>query len=108
MRTMRTLLVFGFLLGMLTSLINAHAVRGRPTENYNSEHFSARSFSELKENSMRAMKANYEATANSELSLEAKVMLMNTEVNTRILHKTKQKYTKNGSLVHCQKHTDVL
>ena len=72
------MLKFGFLLGMLTSLTNAHAVRGRPTQNYNSEHFSARSFRELKENSMRAMKANYEAMANSELSLKANVMHMYT------------------------------
>ena len=55
------LFMFGFLLGILTSLISAHAVRGRPTQNYNSEHFSATSFRELKENSM---KAKYEAVTN--------------------------------------------
>ena len=70
--------MFGFLLGILTSLTNAHAVRGRPTQNYNSEHFSARSFRELKENSMRAMKPNYDAMTNSELSLEANAMHVNT------------------------------
>ena len=97
--------MFGFLLGMLTSLTNAHAVHGRPTQNYNNEHFSAMSFRELKENSMRTMKANYEAMTNSELSLKANVMHMNTtnscivsyychwdpktEVNTRILYSDK-------------------
>ena len=105
MRKICTLLMFGFLLGMLTSLTNAHAVGGRPTQNYNNEHFSARSFRELKENSMRAMKANYEAMTNSELSLKPNFMHMNTtnscivsycchsdpktEVNTRILYSDK-------------------
>ena len=97
MRNMCTLLMFGFLLGMLTSLTNAHAVRGIPTQNYNSEHVSARSFRELKENSVKAMKANYGAVTNNQLSLKANVLHMNTtnsqiqktEVNTRILYSDK-------------------
>ena len=97
---------------MLTSLTNAHAVRGRPTQNYNNEPFSARSFCELKENSMRGMKANYEAMKTSELSLKPNVMHMNTTslvlrteqspcLTPRTSFAQKQQYTKNGSKVHC-------
>ena len=60
--------MFGFLLGTLTSLTNAHAVRGRPTLNYQCEYISAWSFREHCLKALNAMKALNATKASNAMS----------------------------------------
>ena len=78
------LVLFGFLIGTLTSLTNAHAVRGRPTLKYNREHISARSFRELKVNSKVNSKIKlYNSKVNLKANCELLSMITNSERSSK-------------------------